>query len=135
MAKYAGRKGVVYISTTGSGNASIMAGLTEWSINRATDKIEVTSFGESNKTYVQGLPDVSGSFNGFWDHADTKLFTAAGSTDGCKIYLYPSSDNTGAYHYGPAWLDASMTTNVNGAVEITSDFVANGSWSSVGISA
>lgn len=133
MAKYAGRKGVVYISTTGSGSASLVAGLTEWSINRATDKIEVTSFGESNKTYVQGLPDLTGSFTGFWDSSDTKIFTAAGSADGCKIYLYPSSDNAAAYHYGPAWLDASMTTNVNGAVEVSSNFVANGSWGNSGL--
>lgn len=133
MAKYPGRNGVVYISTTGSGNASLMIGLTEWSLNRATDKIEVTAFADTNKTYVQGLPDVSGSFRGFWDNTDTKLFTAAASTDGCKIYLYPSSNATGSYHYGPAWLDASMTTNVNGAVEISSDFVANGSWGAIGI--
>lgn len=127
MAKYAGRKGVVYISTTGSGNASSI-NLTEWSLNKATDKIDVTSFGDANKTYVQGLPDVSGSFRGFWDHSDTKLFDAAASADGCKLYLYMSSDAAGLYFYGPAWVDASISQNVSGAVEIQGDFAANGSW-------
>jgi len=127
MAKYSGRKGVVYLSSTGSGNASSIS-LTEWSLNRATDRQEVTSFGDANKTYVQGLPDVQGTLSGFWDHADTKLFDAAESADGCKLYLYMSSDAAGLYFYGPAWLDASITVNVNQPTAVSATFAANGSW-------
>jgi hypothetical protein len=130
VAKYHGKKGVVYISTSGSGNASSIQ-LTEWTLNMATDKVEVTSFGDANKTYVQGLKDLQGSLTGFWDSADTKLFTAADSTDGIKMYLYPSSDAAGLYFYGPAWLDASITTGVSAAVAINGSFVANGSWGQV----
>jgi hypothetical protein len=129
MAVYAGRKGVVYLSSTGSGAAVNVIKLNAWT----TDKIEVTSFGDANKTYVQGLPDVQGTVSGFWDNTETKPFTAAGSTDGCKLYLYPSSDITGSYHYGPAWLDMSMDTSVSAAVTISGSFAANGSWGSVGI--
>lgn len=127
MAKYHGRKGVVYLSTTGTGTASSVT-LTEWSLNRATDRVDVTSFGDANKTYVQGLPDLQGSFSGVWDHADTKIFDAASSSDGCKLYLYMSSDASGLYFYGPAWLDASITTSVSDAVKISGTFAANGSW-------
>jgi hypothetical protein len=127
VAKYHGKKGVVYISTSGSGNASSIQ-LTEWTLNMATDKVEVTSFGDANKTYVQGLKDTQGTINGFWDSADTKLFDAADSTDGIKMYLYPSSDASGLYFYGPAWLDASITTGVGSAVAMNGSFVANGSW-------
>lgn len=127
MAKYHGRKGVVYISTSGSGEASSIS-LTEWSLNKASDRVDVTSFGDTNKTYVQGLQDLQGSFSGFWDHADTKLFTAADSSDGIKMYLYPSSDASGIYFYGPAWLDASISVSVSGAVSITGTFAANGAW-------
>jgi hypothetical protein len=133
MAVYAGRKGVVYLSSTGSGAAVNVIKLNAWTINKTTDKIEVTSFGDANKTYVQGLPDVQGTVSGFWDNTETKPFTAAGSTDGCKLYLYPSSDITGSYHYGPAWLDMSMDTSVSAAVTISGSFAANGSWGSVGI--
>lgn len=129
MAAYAGRVGVVYMSTTGSGTASTVIKLNHWTINRTTDKIEVTSFGDTNKTYVQGLPDLQGTLSGFWDDTESKPFTAAASSTGCKLYLYPSSDITTKYWYGPAWLDISMDTAVNGAVGITSQFVANGSWS------
>lgn len=129
MSVYAGRKGVVYLSTTGSGNASSVLKLNAWTVNRTTDKIEVTAFGDANKTYVQGLPDVQGTFGGFWDDNESKPFTGAGSSDGVKMYLYPSSDAPTKYWYGPAWLDVSMDLGVNGAATISGSFAANGSWS------
>ena len=128
MAVYAGRKGVVYLSTSGSGNATSVLKLTKWSLDQSTDKIEVTAFGDTNKTYVQGLKDVKGSFSGFWDDTETKPFTAADSSDGCKMYLYPSSDAPTKYWYGPAWLDVSIDTGVADAVSISGNFAANGSW-------
>ena len=128
MAVYAGRKGVVYLSTSGSGNATSVLKLTKWSLDQSTDKIEVTAFGDANKTYVQGLKDVKGSFSGFWDDTETKPFTAADSSDGCKMYLYPSSDAPTKYWYGPAWLDVSIDTGVADAVSISGNFAANGSW-------
>ena len=132
MVAYAGRKGRVYISTSGSGNASPVAQLTDWSLNMSTDTFETTAFGATNKTYVQGLPDVSGDFKGFWNDADTTISTASNSADGCKIYLYPSTDaSTGAagkYAYGPAWLNASYASSVGGVVSMSGSFKANGNW-------
>jgi hypothetical protein len=128
MAVYAGRKGVVYMSTTGSGVASSVLHLSQWTLNAATDKIEVTSFLDANKTYVQGLKDLQGTLSGFFDDAETKPFTAADSTDGTKLYLYPSADAPTIYWYGPAWLDYSIDTSVGGAVTMSANFAANGSW-------
>ncbi len=121
------------MSTTGAGTASTVLALTTWSLDRTTDTIDVTSFGDSNKTYVQGLPDVKISFSGFWDDTETKLFSAADSTTPVKFYLYPSSSDTGAYHYGTAWVSASMSTAVSGAVQITGSAVAGGAWGRLGI--
>jgi len=128
MSVYAGRKGVVYLSTTGSGAATNVIKLSHWTLNQTTDKIDVTSFGDGNKTYVQGLKDVQGSIAGFFDDTETKPFTAADSSDGCKMYLYPSSDAPTKYWYGPAWLDVSIDTGVAGAVTLSANFAANGSW-------
>lgn len=133
MARYPGRKGVVYISTSGSGTASTVIALSEWSINSATDKIEVTAFGDTNKTYVQGLKDISGTFSGFWDDTETKPFSAADSSDAVKMYLYPSSDKPGSYFHGTAFLDCSMNVGVNGAVQISGSFAAASSWGRVAI--
>jgi len=131
MAAYAGRKGLVYLSTTGSGAVTNVIKLTKWALDMSTDKIEVTAFGDSNKTYVQGLKDVKGTIAGFFDDTETKPFVAADSADGCKFYLYPSSDLPGRYWYGPAWLDVSIDTGVADAVAISGNFAANGAWGRV----
>ncbi len=128
MSRYHGKAGVVYASATGTGAATNVVYLTSWSLDMATDKVEVTAFQDANKTYVQGLRDIKGSFNGFWDSATDQLFDASESADGIKLYLYPSSDAPTIYFYGPAWLDASINVAVDGAVTLTSNFVANGSW-------
>ncbi len=116
------------MSSSGSGTATSVLHMNAWSIDRSTDTIETTSFGDVNKTYVQGLPDVQGSIGGFWDDAETKVFTGAASSDGVKLYLYPSADAPTKYAYGPAWLSASIETGVGDAVTISMDFVANGAW-------
>jgi hypothetical protein len=129
MAKYHGKKGIVYFSTTGTGAAVNVANLSSWSLNFATDKAETTSFTETNKTYVQGLKDVSGDFQGFFDDVTTAaLFTAADSADGIKAYLYVSSDAVTRYFYGPAWIDMSIAVPVGGAVTVSGSIAANGSW-------
>jgi hypothetical protein len=128
MAVYHGKKGVVYMSTSGSGAATNVIKLTQWSLNMTTDKVEVTAFGDTNKTYVQGLKDVQGSLNGFYDDTEAKPFQAADSTDGVKLYLYPSADTPTKYWYGPAWVDVSVDTGVAAAVAINGSFAANGAW-------
>jgi hypothetical protein len=128
MARYHGKSGVVYLSTTGSGAATATVSLSGWTGDFATDKVEVTAFGDANKSYVQGLKDVKGTISGFLDDTGLSIFTAADSTDGCKMYLYPSSASPTVYWYGPAWLDASVAVPVGGANTISATFSANGSW-------
>lgn len=126
-ANYHGKSGVVYMSTTGSGTAVVVR-LSKWSLNRATDKAETTSFGDGNKTYVQGLPDLKVSLSGFWDSGDDSFFTGAESTDGVKMYLYPSANAPSKYFYGTAWFDSSIDVPVSGPVAISGDGVAKGTW-------
>lgn len=129
MATYHGKTGVAYISTNGTGAGVTVAHLTSWSLDMATDKQETTGFGDANKTYVQGLKDLKGAIAGFWDDANETLFKAADSSNGCGIYLYPSSDaGSKRYWFGPAWLDCSVECGVDAPVRLTANFVANGSW-------
>jgi hypothetical protein len=127
-APYHGGKGVIYLSTTGTGAAVTTISLSSWTLDRATDTVEVTAFGDTNKVYVQGLPDIKGTIAGFFDSGDDALFDGAESSDGVKLYLYPSSLCPTVYHYGPAWLDASLACDVKGAVTVNGKFVANGTW-------
>ena len=128
MARYHGKTGVVYLSTTGSGTAVAAVSLSAWSLDKATDKVDVTAFLDVNKQYVQGLPDVKGSFSGWFDSSDDALFDGSESSDGVKLYLYPSSTAPTIYHAGPAWLDGSIEVSATGAVSIKGSFVANGAW-------
>jgi hypothetical protein len=129
MAAHAGRTGVVYLAIESStGVATQTVKLNAWTINRATDKYDITSFGDTNKTYVQGLPDVQGTISGFWDDTETKPFAGAASSNGVKMYLYPDSTSATKYAYGIAWLDVSIETPVSGAVTISGNFAAANSW-------
>lgn len=124
------------LSTSAAGAATVVVSLNAWNIDRSTETTETTSFGDPNRTYIQGLPDVSGSFGGFWDDLSTTIFAAAQSPDGVKVYLYPDYVNTPAvYFYGPAWMDASITVGVADAIGVTANFSANGAWGDKGMSA
>lgn len=116
------------MSTSASGTAVPVASLTSWSLDMNTDKIDVTSFGDTTKTYVQGLPDLTGRFEGNWDDTEATLMAARASADGAKLYLYPSLDAATKYAYGVAWLDASMNVDVNGAVKVSGTFSAASAW-------
>lgn len=128
MARYGGRNGLVYMGSTGTGVATSVIGLTQWSIDMSQDMIEVTGFGDSNKQYVPGLRDAKGSFSGTWDDTETKIYAAANSADGTKIYLYPSSSKLASYFYGPAWVTFSMSVDSGGKVSVSGNWSANGAW-------
>lgn len=129
MARYHGRRGKILMSTSAAGVATPLASQASWSLDLSVDRQEVTSFGDANKTYVQGLSDISGDFAGFFDDTDTTLYAAASSTTGANMYLYP--DYTSAptkYWYGLAWVDYKVEAAVDGAVAVSGTFGAAGSW-------
>jgi hypothetical protein len=111
-----------------AGGSAVTVGLSEWNLDMTTDRFEVTSFGDSNKTYVQGLKDLQGSLAGFWDNSDTTLFDAADAAGAVNMYLYPSTDALTLYWYGTAFVDASISVPVGGAVSISGSFAAASSW-------
>lgn len=127
-----GRKGRLYASVTSGGTAEPIANLTRWSLNGATDRFDVTSFGDTNKTYAASLPDAQGDFAGFYDTASAQLYTAA--TDGVarKVYLYPTTDATGTYWFGTALFDFSVETPVDGPIAVSGSFAAASSFQKVG---
>lgn len=128
MARYHGKGSVVYLSTSGSGTAVQATALNAWTLNMPTDVIEVTAFGDTNKQYVQGLPDVSGTLAGWWDDTSDELYDASRSSDGVKMYLYPSTSVSSKYWYGTAWVDFSINTANAQGVAISGAFRAKGNW-------
>lgn len=128
MAAYHGKKGRVMMSTSDSDDAVVVALLNNWSLDMSVDRAEVTAFGDQNKTYVQGLPDVSGQLSGFWDDESDALYDASRASGGVKMYLYPSEDNLTKYFFGLAFVDFSISVGVSEAVAISGSFAAAGNW-------
>lgn len=124
MARIAGRSGAIYMGLTSAGTAEPVAFLNNWSLNFATDKIEVTAFGDTSKQYVSGLPDCQGTYSGFYDTATVQMYTAA--TDGVarKFYLYPTTATSGQYWYGTGIFDINIDAAVDGAVQISGSFAS-----------
>lgn len=124
MARIHGRSGAFYFNITSGGTAEPMAYLKQWSIAFATDNAEVTSMGDTNKIYVAGLPDASGSFAGVYDNATAQSYTAAQDGVARKFYLYPNTGSAGIYWFGTCLLDFNATGDVSDAVNISGDWQA-----------
>jgi hypothetical protein len=122
-----GKNGVLCVSVDGVAPPVPVALITEYSIDRTSDKVETTALGSKNKTYVKGLDDVKLTFSGVWDSTDDTLFEAAESPTGCIIAIYPDVGNAFCLS-GPAWLDVSIKGGVSAAVTIDGNASANGEW-------
>jgi len=124
--KYAGKSSIIYASTTGAGSPVLVGALREFTIDNSTTDIDTTEFGATNKTSVQGFPASNGTFTGFWASDDTTMRTASQSVDGCQIAIYPSRNAMTKYFAGPAWVDMSLRSAVDGAVGTTYNWRSNG---------
>lgn len=132
-----GRHGQVAI---GSGSPlTVVAALNKWTLNMARDYVDVTAFGDTNKAYVPGLPDISGTLGGFLDQeagspdagGSAALLEAAEGDVPVTLRLTPNTEQAARYWEGPAYLDVSIDVAVNGACAISGNFKASGAWQRV----
>lgn len=133
----AGRDGLVKWDPTGVGGATAVAlvSIKSWQLSLKTDKINVTCFQDSNKVYVPGMRDVSGSLSGFWNSEDMSLIEATQLAAPGFLELIPhTADMDGGtpgapYAFsGKAYLDAEIDTDVEGAPALSGDILAAGPW-------
>jgi len=136
-APIAGRKGRLYadISVAGSAAAVPIANLNSWNLNRSTDKLDVTSFGDGSKKYVVGLPDAQGDISGFWDTSGDQYKLSEAIDGGRKFYLYVTTDDPSKYWFGKAYFDVSVSESVAGAVEVSGSWAVSETLQNVGITA
>jgi hypothetical protein len=121
------------MNLTSGGTAEPIAFLTSFSMAAATDKQDVTAFGDANKIYVAGLPDASGSFEGWYDDATVQTYTAAVDGIARKMYLYPDAVTTpGQYWFGTVLPDFNVSSSVDGAVSISASWNAASTIAKVG---
>jgi len=114
---------------TGGSTAVAVADLNAWTANFARDTADVTAFGDTNKQYVVGLPDVKGTVGGWWNAASSPtLFGVALSDIPVLLKLIPSTLESTYLFTGLAYLDSAINVAANGAVSISGNFVGAGPW-------
>jgi hypothetical protein len=133
LSKIHGNKGRLYLGIASStAAAEPMANLTQWSLDFATDKVDVTACGDANKNSVSGLPDCNGTYAGVYDTVTAQTYTAA--TDGAarRFYLYPDATNSAQYWWGTAVFDFTAQGGVTDAVTIDGSFAAASAVTKIG---
>lgn len=124
----------MYVAITSGAALTRVASLTSWSVEFSTDKEEVSAMGDTNKSYVAGLPDASGDLEGIWDDAGTwSLYTAAADGLPRAFILYPTAETTAAKISGEAYFDYSVEGSVDGAIEFSGEWMAAGTITVAGV--
>lgn len=129
----AGRKhgstGQIKMDLTGGSTLVAVGDLNAWTLDMARDQVDATAFGDTNKQYVLGLPDIKGTWGGLWNTASTPpLFDAARGSTPVTLNLIPSTLEPTFFFEGPAYLDASIDVSSDGAITTSGNFVAAGDW-------
>lgn len=129
--KLHGKNGAIYLGGI-KGTGIKVAVKTEWTLQRNRDYVDATVFGDTNKTYLAGLPNLQGTFNGFLDASGDLLLSSA-TSDSQTIYLY-ADDNPGGVTslvlvaHGSGLIDATVTNSNTDGTRISGEFRANGPW-------
>jgi len=130
--KLHGKNGAIYLGGAKGAGGIKVATKSSWTLQRNKDYVDATVFGEANKTYLAGLPNVQGNFAGILDVSGDLLFSAS-TSDAQDLYLYADDDPFATASevlvaHGPAFIDGSVDASNTDAVRITGEFRASGSW-------
>jgi hypothetical protein len=131
--KLHGKNGAIYFNggKIGQGfpQTNKVANKVEWTLNLNRDYVDATVFGDTNKTYLVGLKDIQGTFNGLLD-VSGDLVVNATDLDAIPVYLYGDDRDTHEIliGYGPALVDASLTASNTDAIRVSGNFRAAGAW-------
>lgn len=125
-----GRYGEVFYDSlsTSPHPGTQLGALNAFKLSMSKDYEEVTCFQDTNKVYVPGLIDISGSVAGFLDATVKTIFDAAKAATPGWIRLMPNTLSAPNFVYeGPAYIDASLDCSLK-VPKISGNFKAAGSW-------
>jgi len=120
MAEKAGKTG--RISYDNGGITQIM-GIQNWSMNYEVEPLETTTFEDSgNKTFIAGLKNANGSFEGFDQNAAP--VPAVGSI--VTLYLYIDQPNNKFYSFSALITQANISTGVSDVNKVSYSYQSTG---------
>lgn len=127
MSIKSGRYGKVSYDPLGGSALVQIISINTWKGSFKTDFEDVSCFGDTNKVYIPGLMDISGSFAGFWNSAELTLFKAAMSPTPGTLQLMPNATESAFFWQGLAYMSADIDCSMN-APKVSGDFKAAGPW-------
>lgn len=129
MAIKSGRNGLIQYDATAASPASFttLTSVNNWKLSLKTDYEDVSCFSDTNKVYVPGLRDISGSLGGFWNSTQTTIIDASSATTPGLVRLTPNSTESTFYFEGTAYIDSDIDCSL-AAPKVSATFKAAGSW-------
>ncbi len=127
-----GLNGKIYIDTSAAGtfaagttNLEVVSSKNSWSLDQSRDFVDTTSFGDTSKTAVAGLPSASGDISGNWDSAGTLIYNLIGGSTERAIVVFPDfTNNVGTYFAGKAFFSVKSAGSTTSAVQFDIHFEA-----------
>ena len=78
-----------------------------------------TCFGDTNQVYVDGLPDIKGTYAGMYDPADgLVIFDVVGGSVAPWLEMIPDISTPDVNFSGKGLLDGKISVDANGAITI-----------------
>lgn len=124
------KNAAIYLNAPKENGGTKVAAKSSLTLNLGRDYVEATTFGDTNKTYLTGLRDISGQWEGFMDVSGDLLVNAS-AEDTKLVYIY-ADDRTGfeiLLAHGPGLFDAVITLSNADGVKANGNFRASGNWS------
>jgi hypothetical protein len=125
--KLHGKNGAIYIGGP-KGTGIKVSNKNEWTLSLGRDYVDATTFGNTNRTYLVGLRDVSGTFSGLMDVSGDLLVNAT-TSDIMDLYLYADDGASPILiASGPSLIDAQVNASNADAIRMSGNFRAAGNW-------
>jgi hypothetical protein len=127
MAIKSGRSGQVKMGVD-TATATAVISLNNWTLSLATEMIEVTCFLDTNKVYVPGMRDISGTIGGFWNSEELAIIEASDDEVPLHLELIPNVTEATFKFSGKAYVSAEIEVPVSGAPTLSGTFSGAGPW-------
>jgi hypothetical protein len=126
-----GKTGQVQMDPAGGAALVTLGDTNAWTLDLATDRVEVTAFGDTNKRRVSGLPDFSGTLGLWWNAVATsspRYFAAVLAGIPVTLRLVPNTADPTVYFQGLANVDGSVNVSATGAISSSGKWDAANNW-------
>jgi hypothetical protein len=126
-----GKAGQVQMDPAGGATLVTLADTNSWTLDLATDRVDVTAFQDTNKRRVSGLPDFSGTLGLWWNAVATsspRYFAAVLAGTPVTLRLVPNTADPTVYFQGLANVDGSVNVSATGAISSSGKWDAANNW-------